>query len=172
MSPRPASMEVNGQSSPTGIDNDLLPLPGQGWSNGDLAPQLFPVTRAGRLQLYGSQRRWIGLRAGWTRIGEGASEHDHRHSISQATGPDLHECENMEAQSVRALISQLCEKFYHAGWATGTGGGVSIRVGGKNGRPWRVFVAPSGIQKEDMIGDDVFELVSARKVKHFRKPLQ
>ena len=38
--------------------------------------------------------------------------------------------------------------------------GISIRVGGPSeNRPWRVFVAPSGIQKEDMIGDDVFELV-------------
>ena len=36
---------------------------------------------------------------------------------------------------------------------------MSIRVGGPSeNRPWRVFVAPSGIQKEDMIGDDIFEL--------------
>lgn len=133
--------------------------PGQGWSNGDIAPQLFPVTREGRLQLYGSQRRWIGLKSGWTRIGEGTNEFDHRHSSSQAAGNDAFECEVTEAQTVRALISQLCERFYQFGWATGTGGGVSIRVGG-NGRPWRVFVAPSGIQKEDMVGDDIYELVS------------
>lgn len=138
--------------------------PGQGWSNGAIAPQLFPLTRNGRLQLYGSQRRWIGLQAGWTRIGAGAHEHDARHGASQAAGRDLHVSDEAEAQAVRALISQLCERFYQFGWATGTGGGVSIRVGGKNGRPWRVFVAPSGIQKEDMIGDDIYELVSFKAV--------
>ena len=42
---------------------------------------------------------------------------------------------------------------------------MSIRVGGPSeGRPWRVFVAPSGIQKEDMIGQDVFELDMDRNV--------
>jgi hypothetical protein len=134
--------------------------PGQGWSNGDIAPQLFPVTQDGRVQLYSGQRRWIGLQAGWTRIGAGASEMDARHSSSQAAGKALvADGGAQEAQAVRALISQLCERFYQMGWATGTGGGVSIRVGGV-GRPWRVFVAPSGIQKEDMIGDDVYELVS------------
>lgn len=143
-------------------DEETLNTPGKGWSNGDLAPQLFPVTQAGRLQLYGSQRRWIGLKSGWTRIGAGTSEIDARHSSSQAAGHDLHECLVSEARAVRALISQLCERFYQFGWATGTGGGVSIRVGGEDqGRPWRVFVAPSGIQKEDMIGDDVYELVSS-----------
>ncbi|OEU23143.1 2,3-diketo-5-methylthio-1-phosphopentane phosphatase [Fragilariopsis cylindrus CCMP1102] len=72
-----------------------------------------------------------------------------------------------EALSVRSLIAQLCEQYYKFGWATGTGGGVSIRVGGPSeNRPWRVFVAPSGIQKEDMIGDDVFELDMDRNVVH------
>lgn len=42
---------------------------------------------------------------------------------------------------------------------------MCIRVGGpQENRPWRVFVAPSGIQKEDMIGDDVFELDMDRNV--------
>lgn len=36
---------------------------------------------------------------------------------------------------------------------------MSIRCGGPDeDRDWRVFVAPSGLQKEDMIGEDVFEL--------------
>lgn len=70
-----------------------------------------------------------------------------------------------EAKAVRALVAQLCECFYKAGWATGTGGGVSIRVGGPTeNRPYRVFVAPSGVQKEDMVGDDVFELDMERNV--------
>ena len=61
-----------------------------------------------------------------------------------------------EGQIYRCLIAQLCEKFYTFGWASGTAGGVSIRV--SSGDDYRVFVTPSGIQKEDMIGDDIFEL--------------
>lgn len=131
-----------------------------GWSNGELASQMFPVTHEGRLQLYGSNRRWIGLQHGWTRIGgEGATEFDAVHSTSEGVGHSLMETEEHEAQTVRALIAQLCEFFYKQGWATGTGGGVSIRVGGPSeNRPWRVFGAPSGVQKEDMVGDDVFEM--------------
>lgn len=87
-----------------------------------------------------------------------------------------------QALAVRSLIAQLCETFYKAGWATGTGGGCSIRVPTpttttvarsnttNTNTPattaWRVFVAPSGIQKEDMIGDDIFELDMDRNVVH------
>jgi len=67
-----------------------------------------------------------------------------------------------DATAVKCLISQMCESFYNKGWATGTSGGVSIRIGGPTSdnstAPWRVFVAPSGIQKEDMIGEDIFEM--------------
>jgi len=132
--------------------------PGAGWANGDKLPSMFPLTRDGKLSLYSSNRRWIGLNKGWTRIGKGSTEMDARHSTSQTAG-SIEETLEEEAESVKALISQLCEYFYRNGWATGTGGGVSIRVGGPlENRPYRVFVAPSGIQKEDMIGEDVFEL--------------
>jgi methylthioribulose 1-phosphate dehydratase/enolase-phosphatase E1 len=132
--------------------------PGSGWTNGDVPASMFPLTRNGKLALYSHQRRWIGLSKGWTRIGDGTTEMDARHSSSQSAGK-FHESLQDEANAVKSLISQLCEQFYRSGWATGTGGGVSIRVGGpQENRPYRVFVAPSGIQKEDMIGDDVFEL--------------
>jgi methylthioribulose 1-phosphate dehydratase / enolase-phosphatase E1 len=138
--------------------------PGSGWSNGALPPSMYPVTRDGRVSLYSSQRRWIGLSKGWTRIGKGSTEMDARHSASQSA-ESIVEGAEQEAISVRSLIAQLCEKFYNLGWATGTGGGVSIRVGGPSeDRPWRVFVAPSGIQKEDMIGADIFELDMERNV--------
>ena len=76
--------------------------PGVGWSNGDIAPQMFPVTHEGRLQLYGMNRRWIGLQHGWTRIGdEGSTELDARHSFSKGTGHSLVETEEHEAQTVR-----------------------------------------------------------------------
>lgn len=147
-------------------------IPGQGWSNGALPPSqsfLLAQTRDGRLEVYENHRRWIGIQshAGWTRIGQGATELDARVSSSQSCRTDNNDTIDLteEARSVRALIAQLCETFYKAGWATGTGGGVSIRVGGPSeNRPWRIFVAPSGIQKEDMIGQDIFELDMDRNV--------
>ena len=123
----------------SGTSNGDSSSPGAGWTNGDVPPAMYPVTREGRISLYSAHRRWINLQKGWTRIGD-AHEHDARHSSSG--GGDAHEhTEEQEADTVRSLIAQLCEKFYERGWATGTGGGVSIRVGGE-GRPWRVFVAP------------------------------
>jgi len=144
--------------------NESFDVPGRGWSNGDMNPQMFPITRDGRIALYSGERRWIHVNDGWTRLGGGATEHSARTSESQ-TGNALTECRDEEARAIRSLIAQLCETFYQHGWATGTGGGCSIRVGGPSeNRPWRVFVAPSGIQKEDMIGDDVFELDMDRNV--------
>ena len=52
----------------------------------------------------------------------------------------------------RELIVDLCRQFYHLGWVTGTGGGIAIRAGG------RVFMAPSGVQKERLTEDQVFIL--------------
>jgi Class II Aldolase and Adducin N-terminal domain len=146
---------MNGNKDASMTDPDH---PGKGWSNGDIHPQMFPVTRDGRIQLYSRERRWIHVNDGWTRLGGGADEYSARTHESQS-GAALTESRDEEARTIRSLIAQLCETFYNNGWATGTGGGCSIRVGGPSeNRPWRVFVAPSGIQKEDMIGDDVFEL--------------
>lgn len=50
------------------------------------------------------------------------------------------------------LIPELCRQFYQLGWVTGTGGGVSIRLDG------RVYVAPSGVQKERIQPEDIFVL--------------
>lgn len=52
----------------------------------------------------------------------------------------------------RRLIAELCGLFYRLGWATGTGGGISIRDGG------RIYLAPSGVQKERIEAEDVFLL--------------
>jgi methylthioribulose-1-phosphate dehydratase len=51
-----------------------------------------------------------------------------------------------------ALIVDLCRQFYGLGWVSGTGGGVSVRANG------RIWVAPSGVQKERMSPDDMFVL--------------
>jgi methylthioribulose 1-phosphate dehydratase/enolase-phosphatase E1 len=48
------------------------------------------------------------------------------------------------------LIPELCKQFYHLGWCTGTGGGMSIREGDE------VYVAPSGIQKERIRSDSIY----------------
>ncbi|XP_041980152.1 probable methylthioribulose-1-phosphate dehydratase [Aricia agestis] len=50
----------------------------------------------------------------------------------------------------RNLIPELCKQFYHLGWVTGTGGGISIKEGDK------IYIAPSGVQKERMKADDLF----------------
>ena len=52
----------------------------------------------------------------------------------------------------RALIVELCRQFYGQGWVSGTGGGISVRQGG------RVYMAPSGVQKERMSPEDIFVL--------------
>ncbi len=52
--------------------------------------------------------------------------------------------------STRGLFTELCAEFYRLGWASGTGGGISIREGD------RIFVAPSGVQKERLRPQDIF----------------
>lgn len=155
-----------------------LQTPGAGWTNGSstrmmIAPSspLYPHTLGGRVDLYDKHRRWIGLHSTWSRIGDADTEVSRRTSVS-STGADLlqHCTPEQEATRVRALMAQLCESFYRQGWATGTGGGISIRIGnGTTERPWRVFVAPSGLQKEDLVGDDMFELDMQRNVVQYPK---
>lgn len=50
----------------------------------------------------------------------------------------------------KALICELCRLFYQLGWASGTGGGISVRAGD------RVYMAPSGVQKERLTPADIF----------------
>ncbi|HEY8427354.1 MAG TPA: methylthioribulose 1-phosphate dehydratase [Sandaracinaceae bacterium] len=52
----------------------------------------------------------------------------------------------------REIIVELCKQLYSLGWVSGTGGGVSIREGG------RVYMAPSGVQKERLSPEDLFVL--------------
>lgn len=56
------------------------------------------------------------------------------------------------AQHARALVTDICRVFYGLGWASGTGGSISIRHGS------RVYMAPSGVQKERMLPQDIFAL--------------
>jgi methylthioribulose-1-phosphate dehydratase len=58
----------------------------------------------------------------------------------------------MENQKNRELVCELCRHFYSLGWASGTGGGMSIKEGGK------IYMAPSGVQKERLRPEDIFVL--------------
>ncbi len=55
-----------------------------------------------------------------------------------------------QASDPRSLIVELCRQFYAHGWVSGTGGGISIRAGD------RIYVAPSGVQKERLRPEDMF----------------
>src|SRR5690348_10737538 len=52
----------------------------------------------------------------------------------------------------RELVCELCRNFYDLGWASGTGGGISIKDGGF------IYMAPSGVQKERLQPSDIFVL--------------
>lgn len=56
----------------------------------------------------------------------------------------------LEDEHPRKLIPSLCQQFYHLGWVTGTGGGISIKQGKE------IFIAPSGVQKERIQWEDLF----------------
>jgi methylthioribulose-1-phosphate dehydratase len=57
-----------------------------------------------------------------------------------------------DSQAVRELVCELCRNFYQLGWASGTGGGISIKEKG------RIYMAPSGVQKERLKPSDIFVL--------------
>ena len=61
-------------------------------------------------------------------------------------------------EEAKELIPDLCKQFYDSGWVSGTGGGMSMRVGD------RLVVAPSGVQKERMRPQDMFVLDTQGKV--------
>lgn len=53
-------------------------------------------------------------------------------------------------EEVRNLVCELCRNFFNAGWVTGTGGSISIRLGDK------IFMTPSGVQKERIKPEELF----------------
>jgi methylthioribulose-1-phosphate dehydratase len=58
----------------------------------------------------------------------------------------------METQKNRELVCELCRHLYRLGWASGTGGGMSLKEGG------RIYMAPSGVQKERLLPEEIFVL--------------
>lgn len=63
-------------------------------------------------------------------------------------------------EEAKQLICELCHNFYSQGWVSGTGGGISVKVGD------RIVMAPSGVQKERMQPDDMFVLDNKGDVLH------
>jgi methylthioribulose-1-phosphate dehydratase len=54
--------------------------------------------------------------------------------------------------AARQRVCELCRHLYALGWASGTGGGFSLRQGD------RLYVAPSGVPKERIAPEEVFVL--------------
>ncbi len=148
-------------------------VPGKGWTNSSLPQQMFPVmTQEGRVSLYSTQRRLIHTSSdhssSWSRTGNSDPNDAIAKSSSDAAGGGCDfsgtkssspEEQAKQAKTIKALICQLSESFYSKGWQVGTGGGISMRMGdGSPTNPYRVFSTPSGLQKEDMVGNDIFEL--------------
>jgi len=69
----------------------------------------------------------------------------HAVSAASAASTDAHD-------DPPGLLVELCRHFYGLGWVSGTGGGMSVRSRG------RIYVAPSGVQKERIQRADIFEL--------------
>ncbi len=70
----------------------------------------------------------------------------------------MSEFPHLAEEHPRTLIPALCKQFYHQGWFTGTGGGISIC------QRDRVYLAPTGVQKERIRSEDLFVLDRARNV--------
>ena len=56
------------------------------------------------------------------------------------------------SSKIRELVCELCRHFYQLGWASGTGGGISIKDGDF------IYMAPSAVQKERLEPGDIFVL--------------
>lgn len=64
----------------------------------------------------------------------------------------------LDAETARSLICSLGRAFYTLGWVSGTGGGISIRAGD------RIYMAPSGVQKEALSPEMIYELDRSGRV--------
>ena len=63
------------------------------------------------------------------------------------------------SDDAKRLLCELGKRFYELGWVSGTGGGISVKHGG------RIYMAPSGVQKELLAPESIFELDEDGEVK-------
>ncbi|XP_059663170.1 probable bifunctional methylthioribulose-1-phosphate dehydratase/enolase-phosphatase E1 2 isoform X2 [Cornus florida] len=70
--------------------------------------------------------------------------------------------ESSPVKETRALVSELCRRFYTLGWVSGTGGSITIKVHDDSIPRHHQFIvmSPSGIQKERMVPEDMYVLSS------------
>ena len=66
--------------------------------------------------------------------------------------PAKYAASSPSSQKIKELVCELCRNFYDLGWASGTGGGISIREGNT------IYMAPSGVMKERLSPEDIFTL--------------
>ena len=59
----------------------------------------------------------------------------------------------MGDENTKEIIASLARQFYGLGWFPGSGGSLTIRES-----PDRIFIAPSGVQKERIKAEDIFIL--------------
>eukprot|EP00271_Cylindrocystis_brebissonii_P021867 TRINITY_DN8101_c0_g1_i1.p1 TRINITY_DN8101_c0_g1~~TRINITY_DN8101_c0_g1_i1.p1 ORF type:complete len:514 (-),score=77.94 TRINITY_DN8101_c0_g1_i1:701-2242(-) len=65
--------------------------------------------------------------------------------------------ESKPVKEARALVAELCRQFYTLGWVSGTGGSISIKVNDPEKSSSTVLLmAPSGVQKERMLPEDMY----------------
>ena len=56
-----------------------------------------------------------------------------------------------DSQSFQEIIADLARQFYNMGWFPGSGGSLTIKESAD-----RIFIAPSGVQKERIKAEDIF----------------
>lgn len=72
--------------------------------------------------------------------------------------------DNRKFQSVKEVICYLLREFYRLGWCTGSGGGISIKESDDS-----IWMAPSGVHKEFVQEEDLFNLDRNGNVKQSPK---
>lgn len=76
-----------------------------------------------------------------------------------STSHDQNKIQNTGSdENPREIITLMCQNFYRLGWVSGTGGGISIKRGD------RLYMAPSGVEKEKIRSEDVFVLDAAGEI--------
>jgi methylthioribulose-1-phosphate dehydratase len=75
----------------------------------------------------------------------------HPHGVNEEPFP-LKDLPVQSPEEARRVICALGRRFYGLGWVSGTGGGISLKLGD------RIYMAPSGVQKELLTPEMIFEL--------------
>ncbi|CAI5530542.1 unnamed protein product [Closterium sp. Naga37s-1] len=65
-------------------------------------------------------------------------------------------------REARDLVAELCRHFYTLGWVSGTGGSISIKANepGRTNQERTIVMAPSGVQKERMLAEDMYVMAA------------